>query len=412
MAHIKLLHQNRREGSTGYRLIFFATLAFILCLENKILGSFIPFYGSLKYLRMILVVLLILIRVRMLRISKAFLFLMLFVLSILFATFFNGGAMMSAVMSMSDTLFILLFLEVFAYRNKSKLLLIFDTWKWLMLLLIVADFYSIVRYPNGLYVNEFREIQWFLGYKTQRMMYMLPASFFFSFSSLQKKEKIDLVSFLIVILCIVDLYFCKASSAIGTMVICFLGMLYVNRFVKQPTAGKKKRKTLPSIIDYRVFIPAIILFTFLVTFVRMDRIIALISGSFGKSLTLSNRTAIWETLTSMLIRKPLFGMGFLTSEQYLAIGSYTNAHCTLMTIFVDGGLLAFSLFLLYIYSSFSGIDNTKQALLATLFVYAIFIMGVTSSVYLFSPYCFVPLYCLSFCKSRRRMRKIVLKNRS
>lgn len=389
---IKTLHSNR----TSITHSLLAVGAFILCFENTIIETAFPMIKLLPFFRAFLTLFLFIIIGIKNRLRKDFLLIFLMIIEIYVVTLYYRGQIVSAIINISDSLFVLLVLMVLTNENVSELTRTFDVWKWLLMILLIIDLYTIIRFPNGLYFNSFFEKHWFLGYKTQRMTYVFPMVFFYSFCSIQKKGRIDLFTFIATVLSIIDTYLCSASIATITLLFCFAGLVLINMYSDN---SLKWNNIISKVLRYKIWIPAIIIVTFIITWIRWEKLIGIISESLGKSMTLSNRTGLWESVVSMITKRPFFGYGFLTLNQYASYIYYTNTHCSILTILVNGGFFAFTVYMIYIYYCFRGINNSKQAIIVSVFIYSIFLLGIGSSAFIFTPYCFVPFYCLRFCKS-------------
>ncbi len=383
-----------------------AVVVFLLNISSTLIGASTPGYIFFLLIRLLATTFLLGLAIFTKKINRELLWLLLMVAVFTFSTYLNNGFLINCISNITDTLFVVLFLVVFIGTNMSKALFVFDIWKWMMFFLILIDFFSIICFPQGLFINEFGEIHWFLGYKTQRMYYMLPMCFFFMFKPLMKKNRMDVLSLGVISFSIVVTILCKATTAMVTLLFCLTCSLFIIALTNRTVQNKKKETRILKLLHYKFFLPLIIIFTAIITLIQWDKFIAVISRALGKSLTLTNRTDLWRAAAAMILKKPILGYGYLTSKQYISYVLFTNAHCTLLTILVSGGMVGFICFLLFVYSSFNGIDCSRRSLIVSVFVYSLFVLGVASSVYLFTPFCLVAFYCLKFCKSANQKQRI------
>lgn len=374
-------------------------IVFLICFENTLIEKAFPAFNLIPYFRSGITYAVLLILLVKHRLSKGTKYLLIMLIEIFVTTILYRGNIISAINNTSDAILILVFFDIITKNKLSKIIRIFDVWKWALTILLIIDLFTVIRYPNGLYYNTFFEKHWFLGYKTQRMAYIFPMVFFHSFTSVYRNGRNSIITYLLFLLAIIDTYLCAATISIFSFILCFVGMVLVDLHSKN---NKKWEKRVGGILRYQIWIPSITGLTFVVTWVRWDKIIILISEYAGKSLTLSNRTGLWSSVVSMIGERPFFGYGFLTLQQYTERVYYTNAHCMLMTILVSGGITAFLFWMIYVYSSFARINHSKNTIIICIFIYSIFVMGIASSVFLFSPYCFVPFYCLKFYKTSNK----------
>ena len=383
------------EGAEDGNLLFvlFMAAAFLLCFDNSTFYSIFRVASMQNYARLGLAVSFLFFIKKVYAEDLCF---FTFIFWIVLMTYVNNRPMWAGpAVSVGDTVFILVFLMVIAGSSRDRLLFILDVWKWMMFALLLMDYYSFIRYPNGMYFDKFDEVYWFLGYKTHRLAYYMPMMFFFAYTSYVRKKKIDIMSFVVCGLCIGGAIFCDAGGAGLTLVFCTAGMVILNMI---NGILKDKTATLYKVLNHRVWIPVVCALTYAITFLNYESIITFISTHTNRSPTLSNRLVVWAHDVELVREKPIFGYGFLRADDYLQMINYANAHCMLMTILLIGGVVGVALFLLYVYASFSGVEDSVEAMLITIFVYAVFLIGITSSAYVFTPYCFVPLFCLRYCK--------------
>jgi O-antigen ligase len=99
-------------------------------------------------------------------------------------------------------------------------------------------------------------------------------------------------------------------------------------------------------INYRIGLLAVLAFFVLIVCLRRQDIFEfLIVGVFGKNLTLTRRTAIWDTAISEIIKRPLFGVGLQSDSYNFALFKVNHVHNIVMELLYEGGIVALFLFL-------------------------------------------------------------------
>lgn len=204
----------------------------------------------------------------------------------------------------------------------------------LLYALIVANFVTILLYPNGFFKPEV----FLLGYDNATIVTMLLGSMFLIFTSnyfYQKAKFWAIVPFVITIIS----YYIRWS--VGAMIGCIILLLYFIIFYRKPKFTKY--------LNIRTFYwGAFILFLLIVVFGIQNYFSFIIEDVFHKSLTLTGRTTIWQNCFDQILHHPILGIGMMDYQtRFSTLGIY-HAHCTFLNVVLESGLVGlFSYFYLW-----------------------------------------------------------------
>ncbi len=233
------------------------------------------------------------------------------------------------------------------------------------------NFLTLIAYRDGIYqrIHIGNSKCWFLGQKNEFMYFFLIFAVCSELYKMYSKSRVR--SLILNIIMIVSAVLSNSINVLFVLVLfhslCFFYKYY-------------KLKIINSII---LFIGNVILW-FTVTFESIylpvfDKIL----NVFGKNITFSGRTIIWERLIELMQHRILWGYGTQGSEQTISlIGvSYAlNIHNTVLQYLFYGGLITVILFIifnihitkkLYIYKNFQ-ITKIMCAALFCLNIFCVF----------------------------------------
>ena len=297
------------------------------------------------------------------------------------------------------------------FNNNFKIKNILNVWKKLLFILCFIDFITIIIFPNGMYAEKNYAINWFLGYKTARLVYSWALLFIASYLDfceikVGKKHlsKLTLFSFVI---CIFSAFRSQATGAC-TALIVYVILIYLLKMENEKNSGGRL---------YYLYSPKkIILYIGIIYYLVMSiesnvYIQNMVTSIFKKSTTLSNRTDIWKNCFEFFMQSPVFGKGIFTPLEYISISKYylgTNAHNYLLTLLISGGIIALIIYLYMLKVSMTRKNRiyTRQELTLIVAIIVFLFVGVTSSALAFSTFAFLPFIILEYEKIKKRKEDI------
>ncbi len=301
----------------------------------------------------------------------------------------------------------LLFLLIVAsIRNENELFLLLSIWQRLCLILLVIDLTSMIIYPNGLYKgdNAYYDINWFLGFKTERLYYLIPLVVFSTFLVLKEKHKINITLILICSLTIISTLWSQATGGVISIFLFLACIPFMESFVE-------RRKNIISRIltgiirlfsNFYSFVSAyFFIFVTIVFLQNNSRLISLVASITGKSMTFSNRLPLWTFTIQHLNNHFLVGEGMLSTQQYQIITrGYNNPHNVILSYLLNGGIIGLLLVFLCIYLSFSSKKKKPLKIVFILGIVVYLILGIGSSALAYCPFFFCLMYlCVYDAKS-------------
>lgn len=381
--------------------------AFFSCFDNPFLASIIPVYAKGLFLMRLAGILLLLLFLFINRKKPGTVTLLMSAMYTIMSlsTVLHGGDLISFWVLVSNSLVIVLSLDVVS-DDEAALDCLLNAWKYLIILMLMIDLMTEILYPGGLYHDRLYSINWFLGYKTARMTYIVPLLFISIYQSYKKKQTFRKSIFLIMAISIVDVWLSQASGAtVSLIVIVFLTILILNLYRKKL---QFIRNLLLKIFDSRLFIGVYMAVTFIVVIVNYTPLMSKVADLIGKDMTFTGRTFIWKACMSEFVTSPIIGKGYWLATQYEQItikyGVYggTNAHNAIITILMDGGIIAIILYLMiYLIALRQPKERKQYELILIAIIYVTWILGLTSSAFVFSPYVFMMYWLFLYSQNRK-----------
>lgn len=383
---------------TDYTLLSLMNLIVIItCLDIPIIIG----YFSLLMFALRIILLLGFLPIYLCKFKKwsySFRLISLFFILILFVTIIRGNSIVYALQELTSSYLIALYLEM--YRDKMTKIL--GTWQKVLLVLLICDLGTMIIFPNGLYRTLY-DVNWFLGYKTQRFVYYLPLCLISTFLS-KKNGKTGLSSYAIILLCMLGLYKSKATAALAC--IAFIGLCCVILDMKGKFSHSKK--ILYKIVNYKIFIPAFGIIAYLLVVVQDSAFLQyIVQNVFKKDATLTTRTEVWNIATQEVMKTPILGKGLLTTKQYseMFLNDYaTSAHNMYLSILITSGLVGMVIYAAAMITALRRKDGVYQdnEVIMVFGIMACLIVGMTSSTVVFSSFAFLPFMVLAAGRPQKK----------
>lgn len=374
-------------------------VVFCLCFNNRVISGYIPMLSGLQaYGKIILMavffLLLFLYRIKW---SKTMIYTTIFCVWGIISTLYNAKSIVAMISSFSSFFLIVLVLEYYKSR-KNKLNVLLQTWKVLLLGVVLIDIYTELKYRNGMYTTDLYMNNWFLGYKTERVIYSLPLVMIATYTSLENDKELNISLIIYVVLAMINSIFSDATAA-SVMFAVILILIVIYKLVY---SGKKKfiDKILDVVLNYRFIIILYIVLTIMVVISQNAYFLSIVSSAFDKSITFSGRNRIWTTCLSAILNNPLVGCGYLSGAEYVSLvgmNAATNAHNMVLQILMLGGFIALIIYVFLVVSVIKGeMEKTKKDIsyigVFAIFIYATFLLGITSATFVFSSFGMLPYW--------------------
>lgn len=375
-----------------YTHIYAVLACLITVFEVPYLKEVVIGYTMLERGLMLLTLVLLLAQAiyKKIRFDKAFCYFICYFTYMFAVTVLRSGAMITYI----DKFVLILFFSYipFLLKRREELNTVLQIWSIMLCILLVVDVLTMILYPNGLYVSDHYSNNWFLGYKTNRLLYTFPLMVFKFVLIFINETKIRARDIFIFLLIILDIY--KSGATMGTVVVCFylvvMMMLYNIR-----TEDRIQSFLVKRVLSFKSFVVVYgIIFSLVVIGQNNYWIQKIVVEWFSKKADFSGRTPIWIRCLNSIMKRPIFGYGMLSSTRYIEItGGYVNPHNMLLTFLLCGGIVGVVLLLVYIMRVLGKAVYTKECVSLILALYLIFILGITSSTLTYSPYvfCFLTL---------------------
>ena len=361
-------------------------LVFISCLNISYLNAVIPSISLiLFYVRIILIAFLTfkIIALRK-KLSGSMKVLLFFVVWIVIVSVIRGAYVTGAIRGLSIPLLLAMYLDI--NRDKNYIYIIIEQWANVLLFLVSIDFITMIIFPQGMYKDNLYSLNWFLGYKTARLVFSLPLCIFQAVCSINKYDKLMPKVYLCFGLSIYTLFKAEATSGSVTMLIVCLIILVIN-YEKTDAHFNNFWKCFS---NFKIIVPLYGIITFLTIYVQNSSVIQyFIVNVLKKDSTLTTRTTIWNNCIYVLRTHPITGLGYLSIDQYqnLTNNIYaTSAHNMTLTILTSGGIIGIARYVFLIITAWNHSEGMKSigAKIIGMGIVALLIIGMTSSSVLFS----------------------------
>ena len=200
----------------------------------------------------------------------------------------------------------------------------------------MINFYTIIKYPNGLYLTDLYSSNWFFGYDNTHIFMYLPA-LILMFCTKKIFKPYGILLFLVITFSVFKCFSANSVVAYSIFLLYFIFNRYVSKI---------------KILNIKSFFFIYIILFFLFVKLRIQNLFEwFIVGVLKKSLTFSTRTFIWDRVEKLIIKHPFLGYGQesnLTIVSKLGDPHYTHAHNTFLDVLYKCGLFGFVFHLLLI----------------------------------------------------------------
>lgn len=320
-----------------------------------------------------------------------FFYLILWFAVIFFSSVINDRNIRYMITNLSRCLLICV-VYLYYMRDEKKQQVLLKTWKVLLIVLVVLDFVTMLKYPNGLYQTDLYTSNWFLGYKTARIVYTLPLMMITTYLDYIRYGRIKAYSFIILILCVINAYLSQATAGAVSLAVYVLLII----FLEMAQKNSKYKKVLYALLQVRNMLIIYSAIFVIVVLVDNNTVVSyIVENVFGKSGDLTNRTGIWLYCINAYLSKPIIGMGYLTTNEYISLthlAGGASPHNMVLSILVTAGLIGAISYILLFYKSLKKKSREYEAAELSI-VFAIIVtllLGITSSAMVYAVFAYLP----------------------
>lgn len=290
------------------------------------------------------------------RLNTHNIFLLLYLLLFIGITLVLGGDYLYVINSSYKIFFSCILLQSLIYEKESQ---IFSIIKNVLGIMVITNVVFLLLYPNGIYTivnvaNQYYTVEsawWLFGPKNNTIMWILASNLLSQISIFQNKyNKINIFEgrarnwfdYIVVISTVLTPALTKSSTSLFVMFV-MTSVLIFNVFYKTVNS-----KLLVAGIVGMYIILSITLYS-----MSSSNLLSFFAGLFGKDATFTGRTSAWANSIVLFSQSPIYGYGYLSSNQMqnmLGAVAFVNTHNTLLQILLNGGLLLEVVFILYLIS--------------------------------------------------------------
>lgn len=325
--------------------------------------------------------------------SGEVLFFWLFFAYLIGTTLFGRGPLLAGLVQLAPTICCCSIIT--GIEKKEDLRCVLKVWCFCCMVFLLIDIFTMFLFPQGLYEGDssYYNINWFLGFKTERLYYLLPLVVMLLYIQFSQDLKLNVWHYIIFSLVVICSVFSQATAGTITVILYLICIPFMGVYLI------KKKNWITKIISHLVSVFSnFYLFAIAYAFVFISVVVAQsnislinrIASFTNKNTTFSGRMKIWARCVLYIKNHLLFGSGLLDTVQYqmLTLG-YNNPHNILFTYIISGGIIGLILITLCIFIDYKSIHKDKSNICLVLGVAVFLILGISSSSLAFCPFFFV-----------------------
>lgn len=360
------------------RYFLWISIVTFLCLKLESVQFLTPFGKVYREIPIVLAAVLMLFYVlRFRKFSKISSYFLIYCVYLIIMTVINRGSVHTALIQICPSVCMVLICDINMRDKPINFLEVIGTF---LSVLVVFDFLSILLFPNGLFKTSLYTDNWILGYKTQRVNIAIPAIAALATSSILRKGKVSLVTWVILVIGIMSALF---SGAIGGLVAMILFALFL--FLVYGIGNSINVQIIVSkFLNAKVIFAILIVLNILIAVLQNIELFEfLIIGVLDKSETLTGRTIIWERCLEIIREHPFFGVGYLNSNEFVDLTGIlggTQPHNMILGFLVYSGVVGLGLYAIPLFKSISCTKPSNYRV-SSAYVFCIIInmvIGITS----------------------------------
>ena len=334
-----------------------------LCLISCIGPSYmtkVSFFNTLFAIIKIFCTIILLLK-KNLKINTNDIVVLLFITIYSIANIYNGLGIVAVIERYLSWIVITFLIEVYMEKDYKVFIGYTST---ILSCLVIINFISILMNPVN-YYNNLTRVH-FLGFDNDNVPVLLLAVYFNIFNiMLNKKGKLAYLSIITAIISSILVW--SANGIIGISMV----MLYLLIIRKIWKKGSK-------VLNLKIYYSIALLFFVLVVLLRVqDHLSFLIQDILNRDLTFTGRTYIWDYAIESISNNKIFGIGIYDFALRLSRTGLYHAHCTLLNITFEAGILGlisyFSIWILSVVKS-EKYKSNKYIYLTSYFIFIFLII--------------------------------------
>lgn len=334
-----------------------------LCLISCIGPSYmtkVSFFNTLFAIIKIFCTIILLLK-KNLKINTNDIVVLLFIAIYSIANIYNGLGIVAVIERYLSWIVITFLIEVYMKKDYKVFIGYTST---ILSCLVIINFISILMNPVN-YYNNLTRVH-FLGFDNDNVPVLLLAVYFNIFNiMLNKKGKLVYLSIITAIISSILVW--SANGIIGISMV----MLYLLIIRKIWKKGSK-------VLNLKIYYSIALLFFVLVVLLRVqDHLSFLIQDILNRDLTFTGRTYIWDYAIESILNNKIFGIGIYDFALRLSRTGVYHAHCTLLNITFEAGILGlisyFSIWILSVVKS-EKYKSNKYIYLTSYFIFIFLII--------------------------------------
>lgn len=343
-------------------LLFFILL--LTACSTEVLGLKIDMF--LDSIRFGICLILIFLYIFNKKYSKFTICLILYYFTLLFSTFVNDASIKDFFLTYTPIVGLAILIEWQIRLNSKRTICIMRN---VLILLTTINFFTIILFPDGLYRTELYWENWFFGYDNRHIIMYFPTLLLAILNCYLNGKKFDIPLIYTFGIITYSVFYCFSGNTVVAYSIFILYYLFsyvINNI-----------KICNSITYLSVYLGMFVGLIFL----RIQRLFAwFIVDILGKTLELSYRTRIWDTMIMYIKESPILGYGqepTYVISQKMGSPFFTHAHNTLLDVMYKCGLLGVILYLFELIMVTKELyleRNTKTAKVISFVLLCFFIM--------------------------------------
>lgn len=314
-------------------------------------------------------------------------------------TYLVGGDWINAVQQLSIPYVLSFYMDY--VRDEDEAFSVLRTFHLILALLIIIDIFTMLKYPEGMYATIYTD-NWFLGYKTERLVYYLPFMIISAYLDLLNGTRIKARTFLYGLIMIFIFYREAATTAMWSLVLLLIFYLLINYTYKIKLVLKFFKETF----NYKFIVVIYALITVGVFSIGNSGIMQyIVINILHKDITLDTRSQIWQSCYMALQGHSWSGLGFLSFIDYQTLTNNpfaTSAHNMILQLVMASGLIGLVLYSMFVVISARKSNLSIINMPVVVGILILLIIGVTSSEMIFSTFGFF-FYSLILVKSNKKV---------